>query len=33
LGFLLIEAIDIALPDAEPWQQLIARMVSALGER
>lgn len=33
LGFLLIEAIDIALPDADPWQRLITRMVAALGER
>lgn len=32
LGFLLIEAIDIELPDADPWQRLIARMVSALGQ-
>lgn len=31
LGFLLIEAIDLPLPDAGPWEDLIARMVAALG--
>lgn len=33
LGFLLIEAIDLPLPDARPWEDLIARMVAALGDR
>lgn len=32
LGFLLIEAIDLSLPDAGPWEDLIARMVAALGD-
>lgn len=32
LGFLLIEAIDLPLPEAGPWESLIARMVAALGE-
>jgi AcrR family transcriptional regulator len=31
LGFLLIEAVDIPLPEAGPWEELIARMVAALG--
>lgn len=30
LGFLLMETIDLALPDAGPWEDLIARMVAAL---
>lgn len=30
LGFLLMETIDISLPDAGPWEDLIARMVAAL---
>ena len=29
LGFLLFEAVDISLPDAEPWEQLITRLVGA----
>lgn len=32
LGFLLFEAIDISLPDAAPWESLIARMVAALAD-
>ena len=31
LGFLLIEAIDLPLPDGGPWEDLITRMVAALG--
>lgn len=30
LGFLLFDAVDLTLPDAEPWEALIARMVAAL---
>jgi AcrR family transcriptional regulator len=30
LGFLLFYAVDLELPDAEPWEALIARMVAAL---
>ena len=33
LGFLLIEAVDLPLPAAGPWEDLIARMVAALGDR
>jgi AcrR family transcriptional regulator len=29
-GFLLFEAFDAPLPDAEPWEQLIAHLVNAL---
>jgi len=32
LGFLLIDAVDLPLPDAGPWESLIARMVAALGD-
>jgi AcrR family transcriptional regulator len=32
LGFLLINAVDVPLPDAEPWRVLIARMVAAFGD-
>lgn len=31
LGFLLLEAADLPLPQPEPWEQLIARLVAALG--
>lgn len=31
LGFLLMETIDLPLPAAGPWEDLIARMVAALG--
>jgi AcrR family transcriptional regulator len=31
LGFLLYEAIGLNLPAAEPWEQLIARLVGALA--
>jgi AcrR family transcriptional regulator len=31
-GFLLFGAIDLESPPAEPWEQLIARLVDALGE-
>lgn len=30
LGFLLFYAVDVPLPDAGPWEALIARMVAAL---
>jgi AcrR family transcriptional regulator len=30
LGFLLFEAIDLELPEAGPWEELVARMVAAL---
>ena len=30
LGFLVMEAIDVELPDPGPWEDLIARMVAAL---
>jgi AcrR family transcriptional regulator len=30
LGFLLFYAVDLELPDAEPWEALLARMVAAL---
>lgn len=33
LGFLLFEAIDLELPEAGPWEDLVARMVAALGDR
>lgn len=32
-GFLLFRAVDLALPAAEPWEQLIARLVDALDTR
>lgn len=32
LGFLLFEAIDLDLPAAGPWEDLIAHMVAALGD-
>lgn len=32
LGFLLIDAVDLALPAPEPWEALIARVVASLGE-
>jgi AcrR family transcriptional regulator len=31
LGFLLYDAIDMSLPDAEPWEQLINRLVGAVA--
>ena len=31
-GFLLIEALSLPVPDAEPWTALIARLVDALGD-
>jgi AcrR family transcriptional regulator len=31
-GFLLFGAIDLDTPPAEPWEQLIARLVEALGD-
>jgi AcrR family transcriptional regulator len=31
LGFLLFEALDSEMPDAEPWEDLIKRLVEALG--
>jgi AcrR family transcriptional regulator len=31
LGFLLYDAIDISLPDAQPWEQLINRLVGAVA--
>ena len=31
LGFLLYDAIDMSLPDAEPWEQLINRLVGAIA--
>lgn len=30
-GFLLVEALDLEMPDAAGWQSLIARLVDALG--
>ncbi len=30
-GFLLVEALDLELPDPENWQALITRLVDALG--
>lgn len=32
-GFLLFRAVDIEMPAAEPWEQLIARLVDALDTR
>ena len=31
-GFLLIEALELPVPSSEPWTNLIARLVVALGE-
>jgi hypothetical protein len=31
LGFLLYDAISMSLPKAEPWEQLITRLVSAIA--
>jgi AcrR family transcriptional regulator len=31
LGFLLYDAIDMSLPHAEPWEQLINRLVGAIA--
>jgi hypothetical protein len=31
LGFLLYDAISISLPQAEPWEQLINRLVGAIA--
>ena len=30
LGFLVLGTLDVVLPDAEPWADLVARMVAAL---
>ncbi len=30
-GFLLVDALDLDLPDADDWQALISRLVDALG--
>ena len=32
LGFLLLEAVDLTPPAAGPWQDLITRLVAALGD-
>jgi len=32
LGFLLFEALDLTRPDPAPWEDLIARLVAALGD-
>jgi len=32
-GFLLFEALDVSLPSAPPWEQLIAHLVTALAGR
>lgn len=32
LGFLLLEAIDAPLPEPEAWEQLIGRLVAAVGD-
>ena len=32
LGFLLLDAVDVPLPAAGPWEELIGRMVAALGD-
>lgn len=32
-GFLLFEALDVDLPPAQPWEQLIAHLVNALNGR
>jgi AcrR family transcriptional regulator len=31
LGFLLFDALDLELPEASPWEDLVARVVGALG--
>ena len=31
LGFLLFYAVDLSLPEPSPWEDLVARMVAALG--
>jgi AcrR family transcriptional regulator len=31
LGFLIYDALDIELPNAEPWEQLITRLVAAVA--
>ena len=30
-GFLLLESVDVPMPDAAPWRQLIAHLIDALG--
>ena len=32
LGFLLLEAVDLTMPEADPWEDLITRLVAALGD-
>jgi AcrR family transcriptional regulator len=32
-GFLLFDALDSPVPGAAPWEQLIARLVAAVGDR
>src|SRR5690606_24361168 len=31
LGFLIYDALDIELPEAQPWEQLITRLVAAVA--
>lgn len=31
LGFLIFDALDVDLPDAQPWEQLITRLVAAVA--
>ena len=33
LGFLLYEAINVSLPQPQPWEELITRLVGAVAPR